>query len=148
MPKRSYSSAFATNKNAASYNYCRLPSIYKAIEEIKAAMEGMLSPDIEEKISYNVPFYKRHSNICYIWPSSVKWGNVKNTGVQFGFNKGLDYNQYGLSCGRLDFFKSQYGITIRYNDEHRNVIDISIQYVHQLQNLYFALTGKELEISK
>jgi len=45
-------------------------------------------PDIEEKISYNVPFYKRHSNICYIWPSSVQWGNVKLSGVQFGFNKG------------------------------------------------------------
>jgi hypothetical protein len=45
-------------------------------------------PDLEEKISYNVPFYKRHSNICYIWPSSVQWGNVKHTGVQFGFNKG------------------------------------------------------------
>ena len=45
-------------------------------------------PDIEEKFSYNVPFYKRHSNICYIWPSSVQWGNVKLTGVQFGFNKG------------------------------------------------------------
>jgi hypothetical protein len=45
-------------------------------------------PDIDEKISYNVPFYKRHSNICYIWPSSVQWGNVKNTGVQFGFTKG------------------------------------------------------------
>lgn len=45
-------------------------------------------PDIEEKFSYNVPFYKRHFNICYIWPSSVQWGNVKLTGVQFGFNKG------------------------------------------------------------
>jgi hypothetical protein len=45
-------------------------------------------PDIEEKISYNVPFYRRHFNICYIWPSSVQWGNVKLSGVQFGFNKG------------------------------------------------------------
>jgi hypothetical protein len=45
-------------------------------------------PDIEEKISYNVPFYKRHYNICYIWPPSVQWGNVKYRGVQFGFNKG------------------------------------------------------------
>lgn len=43
--------------------------------------------DIEEKISYNVSFYKRHSNICYIWSSSVLWGNVKHTDVQFGFNK-------------------------------------------------------------
>ncbi len=45
-------------------------------------------PDIEEKISYNVPFYKRHFNICYIWPSAVQWGNVRLSGVQFGFNKG------------------------------------------------------------
>ena len=45
-------------------------------------------PDIEEKFSYNVPYYKRHSNICYIWPPSVEWGNVKLSGVQFGFNKG------------------------------------------------------------
>jgi hypothetical protein len=45
-------------------------------------------PDIEEKFSYNVPYYKRHSNICYIWPSSVPWGNVKLSGVQFGFNRG------------------------------------------------------------
>lgn len=58
-------------------------------------------PDVEEKISYNVPFYKRHSNICYIWPSSVQWGNVKHTGVQFGFNKGylmnddIDYLEKG-----------------------------------------------------
>ncbi len=28
--------------------------IYQAIEEIKAAIEGMLSPDIEEKIICNV----------------------------------------------------------------------------------------------
>jgi len=47
---------------------------------------------VEEKRFYNVPFFKRHSNICYIWPSSVLWGNVKHTGVQFGFNKGYLMN--------------------------------------------------------
>jgi hypothetical protein len=45
-------------------------------------------PDAEEKLTYNVPFYKRHSNFCFIWPSAVQWGNVKHLGVQFGFTKG------------------------------------------------------------
>lgn len=45
-------------------------------------------PDCREKLSYNVPYYYRHSRICYIWPSSVPWGNVKLKGVQFGFCNG------------------------------------------------------------
>ena len=65
-----------------------LPGDELKIVEILRKIVFYCIPDIEEKISYNVPFYKRHSNICYIWPSSVQWGNVKNTGVQFGFNKG------------------------------------------------------------
>lgn len=65
-----------------------LPDNELKIVEILRKIIFSCIPDIEEKFSYNVPFYKRHSNICYIWPSSVQWGNVKNTGVQFGFNKG------------------------------------------------------------
>jgi hypothetical protein len=65
-----------------------LPEDELKITELLRKIIFSCIPDIEEKISYNVPFYKRHSNICYIWPSSVQWGNVKNTGVQFGFNKG------------------------------------------------------------
>lgn len=46
-------------------------------------------PDITEKLSYNVPFYKRHSTICFIWPPSVTWGdNMKQKGVRFGFSNG------------------------------------------------------------
>lgn len=46
-------------------------------------------PDCTEKLAYNVPFYKKHSNICFIWPSSVTWGdNMKQRGVRFGFSKG------------------------------------------------------------
>lgn len=65
-----------------------LPDNERKTVELLRKIVSQCIPDIEEKISYNVPFYKRHSNICYIWPSSVQWGNVKNTGVQFGFNKG------------------------------------------------------------
>jgi hypothetical protein len=40
---------------------------------------------ITEKLSYNVPFYYHKKRICFIWPSSVPWGNVKIGGVQLGF---------------------------------------------------------------
>lgn len=65
-----------------------LPGDELKIVELLRKIVFQCIPGVEEKISYNVPYYKRHSNICYIWPSSVLWGNVKLTGVQFGFNKG------------------------------------------------------------
>jgi hypothetical protein len=45
-------------------------------------------PDCTEKLSYNVPFYKKHKNICFIWPPSVKWGGKGHEGVRFGFTNG------------------------------------------------------------
>ncbi len=44
-------------------------------------------PDCKEKLAYNVPFYYRHSRICFIWPASVPWGKVAQ-GVAIGFCKG------------------------------------------------------------
>ncbi len=39
-----------------------------------------------------------------------------------------------------------------YDDKHNNIpneqIWVNIKHVHQLQNLYFALTGKELTIKE
>lgn len=76
-------------------NFNNIEELLEFLPEDERRVVGLLRkivlsciPDIEEKFSYNVPFYKRHFNICYIWPSSVQWGNVKLTGVQFGFNKG------------------------------------------------------------
>src|ERR1041385_235099 len=45
-------------------------------------------PDSEEKISYNVPFYRRHYNICYIWPPSITWDGFAHEGVKLGFTYG------------------------------------------------------------
>lgn len=46
-------------------------------------------PDITEKLSYNVLFYKLHTNICFIWPASVFWGKTQTyTGVRLGFTNG------------------------------------------------------------
>lgn len=47
-------------------------------------------PDCKEKLAYNVPFYYRHSRICYIWPASIPWGKVEN-GVAIGFCKGVSF---------------------------------------------------------
>ena len=45
-------------------------------------------PNVSERLSYNVPFYYRHSRVCFIWPSSVPWGGVKSEGVALGFCRG------------------------------------------------------------
>ena len=47
-------------------------------------------PDCKEKLAYSVPFYYRHSRICYIWPASVPWGKVEK-GVAIGFCKGASF---------------------------------------------------------
>jgi hypothetical protein len=62
--------------------------------------------------------------------------------VKCGFNK-------ELVVGKSDkFFYSLNGLS--YNECHvawwyRGVLDFQIKYLHQLQNLYYALAGKELE---
>lgn len=49
-------------------------------------------PKAEEKNSYGVPFYRRNRMICYIWPSSIQWGQTKKVDperlVVLGFCQG------------------------------------------------------------
>jgi hypothetical protein len=45
-------------------------------------------PECEEKLSFNVPFYKLRYTVCFIWPSAIAWGGVQQKGVRFGFAKG------------------------------------------------------------
>lgn len=59
----------------------------KIVERLRKIVFSCI-PGCIEKLNYNVPFYKMHSNICFIWPASVKWGNSKQTGVRFGFTNG------------------------------------------------------------
>ena len=59
----------------------------KIVQKLRDLIHQAL-PDCIEKLSYNVPYYKRHSNICFIWPSSIPWGNMKQEGVRLGFTKG------------------------------------------------------------
>lgn len=46
-------------------------------------------PEVTERLSYNVPFYKLNKGMFFIWPSSVLWGKTKTyEGVRFGFQQG------------------------------------------------------------
>jgi hypothetical protein len=48
------------------------------------------APGIIEKLSYNVPFYKLHKGIFFIWPASVLWGKKQTyEGVRLGFQQGF-----------------------------------------------------------
>jgi hypothetical protein len=43
---------------------------------------------------------------------------------------------------QLFWFEETLSATIQF----QNKVEVEIKYLHQLQNLYFSLTGKELEI--
>ena len=79
--------------------------------------------------------------------------------IKFGFEK-LEFNsekhgygcEYVLEIEEVDGFRLEYqndfSIGIMYNKEQLAITPNTdkARYVHQLQNLYFALTGEELEI--
>lgn len=57
-------------------------------------------PDCHEKLAYNVPYYKRRANICFLWPASILWGSKPQyEGVRLGFTKGYLLND---ETGYLD----------------------------------------------
>jgi hypothetical protein len=69
--------------------------------------------------------------------------------LKFGFSKNRHtYNWHNVSeyFGMIE----QYGVTFTYVESGNfdTIYGREIRHVHQLQNLYFALTGKELEINQ
>ena len=74
-----------------------LPPDQLAIVERLRELVWTYAPEAEERMSFNVPFYRRYKLICYIWPGAVSWGNKTWEGVEFGFNYGYllhDPNEY------------------------------------------------------
>ena len=76
---------------------------FKSVEECLAYLPGhelalvtklrevifQAIPDCHEKLAYNVPYFKRYANICFLWPASILWGSkVQYEGVRLGFTKG------------------------------------------------------------
>lgn len=65
---------------------------------------------------------------------------------RLGFEKCYS-NSLGKSFDRYDcIWNPSTGVSIQY--EEQMFIPVNCKYVHQLQNLYFSLTNKELEIKE
>ena len=71
--------------------------------------------------------------------------------INFGFHKieGYPYLVFKIN-GMSHFEQNETNKDEFYLEglEGESINDVPIKYVHQLQNLYFALTGKELEFKK
>lgn len=64
---------------------CSLPTSERQVVDFLRSIVREMAPHVNEKLSYNVPFYSIHKRVAFIWPSSVPWGKVRPDGVQFGF---------------------------------------------------------------
>lgn len=66
-----------------------LPQQERIVVEYLRALIIECIPYCTEKLSYNVPYFKGHTTICFIWPASVLWGKKQTyTGVRLGFTSG------------------------------------------------------------
>ncbi|MEO1263997.1 MAG: DUF1801 domain-containing protein, partial [Bacteroidota bacterium] len=77
-------------------------------------------PHIKERLSFNVPFYKKHKGICYIWPGAVAWGSKTLDGVEFGFNYGYlltDENNYLDRGNRKQVYSKRFRSIEEINEE-------------------------------
>lgn len=79
---------------------------------------------------------------------------TKEWALRLGFNKWQDrYCLEAWSPGHpsqrfdIDWKDGNIMMKSRYQGEDDNLLMRHIKHVHELQNLYFALTGKELEVS-
>ena len=78
-------------------------------------------PEVKEKLSYYVPFYKINKNICFIWPASVLWGKTKSyEGVRLGFSYGYLIDP---TSSYLDLGNRKYGAWVDFKSVHE--IDVT-----------------------
>lgn len=99
------------------------------------------------------------NTILEVWRSKRSWCKpillTEEWLLKFGFEKIENANQYGyylpvnnrtLCWGYDDFISIEFkpGQMDEFNS---TLIDMPCKYIHQLQNLYFALTGEELIIN-
>lgn len=77
---------FATVQECLNY----LPPDERALTEHLRELLLAEAPELQERLSFNVPFYKVRKDICFLWPASVLWGKRKTyAGVRLGFAYGV-----------------------------------------------------------
>jgi hypothetical protein len=65
-----------------------LPPDQRAIVDRLRAIVRETMPEGEERLSFNVPYYRRHRDVCFIWPGCVAWAGKSKPGVDLGFTQG------------------------------------------------------------
>lgn len=91
-----------------------LPKDQKILTESLRDIVLSTLPEVNEKLSYNVPFYSLHKRIAFIWPGAVPWGKTSKQGVELGFTLGylLPDNTYLSQGNRKEvFIKTIYTIS-------------------------------------
>lgn len=74
-----------------------LPAAQLEMVELLRELVYECVPGVEERLSFNVPFFRRYGALCFIWPGAVSWGSTVWDGVEFGFQNGYllaDEEQY------------------------------------------------------
>lgn len=88
-----------------------LPDDQRAIVERLRELVFESIPGVEERLSFNVPFFKKNLNICHIWPGAVPWGSKTWAGVELGFSNGnllADEAQWLDRGGRKQVFSKRF----------------------------------------
>lgn len=66
-----------------------LPAGERAIVDRLRTLVHETVVEAEERLSYNVPFFRRYKDLCFIWPGSVAWAGKTKAGVTLGFTQGI-----------------------------------------------------------
>lgn len=110
------------------------PEELEVVEFLRQLIYDCIS-DVSEKLSYNVPYFKRHKTICFLWPGSVLWGKKQTyTGVRFGFTQGY------LLSDELGYFKLEGRKQVAWRD-FQNIEEIDVELLQMY--IYEAATIDE-----
>lgn len=117
--------------------------IYKILEISKGIVKGFSTQNGE--FFYPDTLYSLNEENLEGIPLTEEWL------LKFGFNN-INSKEYGIKCGSCWMSLSNPKDMGEWQDCYCWIFDrfkfIELKYVHQLQNLYFALTKEELEINK
>lgn len=64
-----------------------LPNDQKEITQVLRSLFLDSPYNLNEKLSFNVPFYFSKKSIGFIWPGAIPWGKKLKDGVELGFSK-------------------------------------------------------------
>lgn len=126
--------------NLVSYNsqFTTISGIYSPEPDINSRFNGVHVVEIFPSEPFNVP-------LSEISPLKIS-GEIL---IDLGFSPKDLLEEYNLSIGRLQFSFRRAGgsLNLLLLYEGNQLIPISrIEFVHQIQNLIFSLTGQELKI--